>query len=249
MAEFTEKELKRRLSLYHVFLKLYEHNRGFLDEILQLENNFQSSLPGLQLLYLQAVVDNSAVYLITNMCDGKTQALLQPQHLWTIGRDQSSGIYIADRYVSRRHAAIQYIDGIEDKGFYLIDFSSTNGTFLNGEQIYQPRKLKDGDRIRLGSMTFSFFMNLTPPQVLPKVAVELLMQLVPRKDGTDNLEITVPTFHDVSLIESKQATISASESQLTKEQQSEILDDFFRRQASKHSSKQPTKIWQKLGDR
>ena len=35
MATSEDKELKQRLGLYQVFLKLYEHHRGLLDEILK----------------------------------------------------------------------------------------------------------------------------------------------------------------------------------------------------------------------
>ncbi|WP_197036164.1 FHA domain-containing protein [Fischerella sp. PCC 9605] len=246
MAEFIEKELEKRLSLYQVFLKLYEHHSSFLDEILHLENVSQPLFSGLQQFYLQGVVDGSVVYAITNLCEGKTQTLIQPQRIWTIGRDRSCGIYISDQHVSRRHAAIQYIDDIDEPGFYLIDFTSKNGTYVNSEPAYRPIKLQDGDRIRLGSMTFSFFMNITAPQVLPTVAVELLMQLVPRKGSneaqitsssfdrkkslSENLDNTVQVFRDVKLIDSEEAGIW-----LSKQRQSEILDDFFRRQIPSHS--------------
>ncbi len=245
MAEFPEKDLQRRLSLYQVFLKLYEHHGSLLDEILQLENLSQPSLRGVQPRYVQGVVDSSIVYVISNLCEGKTQSLRQPQQIWTMGRDRTCGIHIADKHVSRRHAAIQYID---EKGFYLIDFSSTNGTFVNGEPVYQPIKLQDGDRIRLGNISFSFFVNLASPQVLPRVAVELLMQLVPRKNGDEveipsyslarkkyqpeNLDSTVQVFRDLDLIGSEPLEIATFEPSLTKQRQSEILDEFFRRQVT-----------------
>lgn len=81
-------ELEKRLGLYQVFLKIYEHNRGLLDEILQLENvsfpYFSSRVP----TYVQGVVQEQEVYLITNLVNGKTQKLLQPQKIWMIGRDR-----------------------------------------------------------------------------------------------------------------------------------------------------------------
>jgi pSer/pThr/pTyr-binding forkhead associated (FHA) protein len=174
--ELRDKELERQLSLFQLFRKLYEHHSGLLDEILRLENLDQRSLTSIKPHYLQGVVDASVACVITNLCENKTQRLQQPQGIWTIGRDSNSGIHIADQYISDRHAAIQYID---EQGFYLIDFNSANGSFVNGEPVYQPMQLKDGDRIRLGSITFNFFMEHTC-RTLPTVAVELLMQLVPR---------------------------------------------------------------------
>ncbi|MCP6760956.1 MAG: FHA domain-containing protein [Fischerella sp. CENA71] len=241
MAEISENELEKRLSLYQVFLKLYEHHSSFLDEILQLENLPQSPFTGLQACYLQGIVDDSAVYVITNLCEGKTQRLLQPQHIWTIGRDRTSGIYVCDQRVSRRHAAIQYIKDANHSGFYLVDLSSTNGTFVNGEPVYRPIKLQDGDHLRLGTMTFSFYTNSTPPQILPRVAVELLMQLVTHKSGNqgainsnsfgkktslnENYDQTLEALRELPILNIQEIAVS-----LTQKQQSEILDDFFSKQ-------------------
>ncbi len=241
MTELSENELKKRLSLYQVFLKLYEHHSSFLEEIFHLENLPQSPFTGVQGCYLQGIIDASAAYVITNLCDGKTQRLLQPQHIWTIGRDRTCGIYVCDQRVSRRHAALQYIQDADHSGFYLVDFSSTNGTFVNGEPVYRPIKLQDGDHLRLGSMTFSFYTNSTPPQVLPRVAVELLMQLVTRKSGDeasinsnsfgqktslhDNFDQTLEALRELPILNIEEITVS-----LSQKQQSEILDDFFSKQ-------------------
>jgi predicted component of type VI protein secretion system len=64
----------------------------------------------------------------------------------TIGREDCD-ITLTDPDVSRRHAAIQIMAGelsIEDLG-------STNGTFVNGEQITERRTLSGGDEVRIGS--------------------------------------------------------------------------------------------------
>ncbi|WP_193197586.1 FHA domain-containing protein [Nostoc sp. MG11] len=238
MADFAQTEIQRRLSLYQVFLKLYEHHSSLLDEILQLENVYQPSLPRVKPCYVNGVVDTTAVYLITNLCD-ETQTLRQPQQIWTIGRDRSSGIRMADSYLSRRHAAIQFID----QGFYLVDFNSTNGSFVNGERAYQPLKLKDGDRIKLGSMTFNFFINHTY-RILPTVAMELLMQLVPRignnpveistyirsrqKPLSENLDDTLVTAKNSDLCGKLEDWHNTNT--LNAEQKSEILDRFLSRQ-------------------
>ena len=64
----------------------------------------------------------------------------------TIGREDCD-ITLTDPDVSRRHAAIQIMAGeisIEDLG-------STNGTFVNGDQIAERRTLRAGDEVRIGS--------------------------------------------------------------------------------------------------
>ncbi|MBF2066851.1 MAG: FHA domain-containing protein [Calothrix sp. C42_A2020_038] len=184
MAECIEAELKRRLCLYQTFIKLYEHHGNLIDEILQLESLHQSSYTRVKSFYLQGVIDNSAVYVTTNLSQGRTQSLEQPQCIWTIGRDKNSGIPISDSCVSRRHAAIYYISS--EQNFYLVDFESTNGSYVNGEQIFKAVKLKDGDHIRLGNTTFDFFLNIST-RVLPTVVLEQLML----SKQTDQKEETV----------------------------------------------------------
>jgi pSer/pThr/pTyr-binding forkhead associated (FHA) protein len=230
VGQSIESELESRLSLYQVFLKLYDHKKDLLDEILQLEDSYHPSFRGVKLYYLQGVIDNSKIYVTTNLCEGKTETLQQSQGVWTIGRDRTSGIYIADRYVSRRHAAIQYID---NQGFYFIDFNSTNGSYINGELVLEPRKLEEGDRVRVGNTTFCFFMN-HDYRILPTVAMELLMQLVPE---TTKLEVTSQMSSKTYLIESDQTERmfqkvvfdrqSAYYANLDPQKQAEILDNFY----------------------
>lgn len=152
-------ELEQRLGLYRVFLKLYEHHRSLLDEILDLENTGVKSRKHVALQYVQGVVQGQQARVITNLLGGKTRSVLQPQGIWVIGRDRNMALAIQDKRLSRRHAAIQHI---EEQGFYLIDFNSTNGSFVNSEPVRHCVLLKDGDQIRLGSLAFTFFICHTP---------------------------------------------------------------------------------------
>lgn len=147
-------EIQQRLNLYQVFLRLYEQNRGLLDEILSLEHSSNNLLVGNTHFYIQGVVLKDTVYLLTNLLKGKTQVLRQPQNIWTIGRDSRKvNLPISDRRLSRCHAAIQYNEG----KFQLIDLESSNGSYVNGELVRYGVTLKDGDQIRLGSLTLNFF--------------------------------------------------------------------------------------------
>jgi pSer/pThr/pTyr-binding forkhead associated (FHA) protein len=58
----------------------------------------------------------------------------------------------------------------------LIDLDSSNGSYVNGELVREAVRLKDGDRIRLGILTFSFFLCRST-QTLGTVSTELLTQL------------------------------------------------------------------------
>lgn len=154
METYEDSDLQQRLGLYQVFCRLYEHRRELLNDILDLEANNTSALGRAKLLYVQGMMLDQP-HLVTNLL-GKTQALFQPESHWCIGRHpQSATISIADRRLSRLHAAIEYV---AQAGFYLSDLGSRNGTFVNGELIRQPVLLKDGDRVRLGSVSFVFFL-------------------------------------------------------------------------------------------
>tara|TARA_B100000963_G_C22506014_1_gene616057 strand:+ start:461 stop:1075 length:615 start_codon:yes stop_codon:yes gene_type:complete len=72
----------------------------------------------------------------------------------TIGSKSDNTITIADSSISSSHAIILYKQG----EFLLSDEMSSNGTFVNGEEI-QPRipvKISDGDNIKVGDTTFLF---------------------------------------------------------------------------------------------
>lgn len=166
-------ELEKRLGLYQVFLKIYENNRGLLDEILQLENLSFPYISSRVPTYLQGVVQEREVYLITNLANGSTQKLFQPQKIWIIGRDRRLALTLRDQWISRQHAALQYI---ENEGFYLIDLNSTNGTFINGEPVFHRQLLRDGDEIRLGSLTISFFLAQTAQKLEP-ISSEIVAQM------------------------------------------------------------------------
>ena len=170
-------ELDQRLGLYQIFLRLYEHNRSLLDEILNLEDSETPLLAGTQLRYVQGVIQVPQVYLVTNFLDDRTQSLFQSEGVWVVGRDRTNALPIQDKRLSRRHAAIHYIDG---QGFYLVDLNSTNGSFVNGEPIKQCILLKDGDRVRLGSLAFSFFTS-QGCRTLPVTPVELMAILEKNK--------------------------------------------------------------------
>lgn len=70
-----------------------------------------------------------------------------------IGRSKSNDIIINDGKVSRRHVLIHKQDDAE---YWIIDLGSGNGTYLNGRRVTLSTKLKDGDELKLGDMTFAF---------------------------------------------------------------------------------------------
>jgi DNA-binding response OmpR family regulator len=70
----------------------------------------------------------------------------------SIGRGVENDIVITSKRVSREHARLVR----RGRNILLEDAGSTNGTFLNDEQIREPVELADGDRISVGDVTFVF---------------------------------------------------------------------------------------------
>ena len=70
----------------------------------------------------------------------------------TIGRHPECTIVVEAGAVSRFHAKVQ---GESDR-FELSDSGSRNGTYLNGQLVSTPTVLKDGDRVRISEVEFSY---------------------------------------------------------------------------------------------
>jgi len=69
----------------------------------------------------------------------------------SLGRSGANTIVLESSKVSRRHALI-HLQNIGE--LWLIDFGSSNGTFLNKRRIHRPSRLRDGDQITIGGKVF-----------------------------------------------------------------------------------------------
>lgn len=70
----------------------------------------------------------------------------------TLGRATDCTIPIKDRYLSRKHAEIVFLEG----EWVVRDCGSVNGTLLNGAKLGLPVPLRPGDRIALGDSEVIF---------------------------------------------------------------------------------------------
>ena len=73
----------------------------------------------------------------------------------TLGRDESADVTIDDPGISRRHAEVRITHDGPHLQVILRDLGSTNGTYLNGEQIGS-EELRNNDRITLGRTHLTF---------------------------------------------------------------------------------------------
>ena len=69
----------------------------------------------------------------------------------SLGRTAANAIVLDSPKVSRRHALI-HLQNIGE--LWLIDFGSSNGTFLNKRRIHHPFRLSDGDQVTIGDQVF-----------------------------------------------------------------------------------------------
>lgn len=76
-----------------------------------------------------------------------------------IGRDKKCDVFVKDPFMSKENTLIY----MQDSKFYIKDMGSTNGTFVNGKQLLdKPAKLKDSDKITIGSVSFLFVDPFVP---------------------------------------------------------------------------------------
>lgn len=89
---------------------------------------------------------------------------------FTIGRLGDNDVRIDDPSVSSRHAEIASREGIA----VLRDLDSTNGTYLNGEQVSAEATLHEGDEISFGNVrtVFGEPVAAAPDQTVAAPAAE-----------------------------------------------------------------------------
>jgi len=103
------------------------------------------------------------------------------------GREAGCDVVVAGKDVSRRHAEIVHTP----RGYLVVD-SSTNGTFVNEEQVQGQRILARTDVIRIGEEQFRFYAEaaeLTPSSAPPPGSAVSPEQL---KHTVHGIEAVVP---------------------------------------------------------
>jgi diguanylate cyclase (GGDEF)-like protein len=73
-----------------------------------------------------------------------------------VGRGTDNHIVLEGDSVSRRHAHFEH----RSSDWYVVDDGSTNGTYLNEEQVARENKLNNGDRIKVGPTILKFLSGL-----------------------------------------------------------------------------------------
>ncbi len=83
----------------------------------------------------------------------------------TIGRQDDNTVVLVDPQVSRHHARLSWQGGT----YVVHDLDSANGTFVNEQRLTVPRRLQDGDVLRLGNTVFDVQLDvgMAPTQQVP----------------------------------------------------------------------------------
>jgi pSer/pThr/pTyr-binding forkhead associated (FHA) protein len=110
------------------------------------------------------------------------QAFPLTQEPVTLGRQGDNSIVLADPQSSRHHARIFWQAG----AFIVQDLDSANGTFVNDQRISAPRRLADGDSIRVGNTHLGVRL---PPPVGPVGETMIAGGPGPEREGRSTLPV------------------------------------------------------------
>jgi pSer/pThr/pTyr-binding forkhead associated (FHA) protein len=122
----------------------------------------------------------------------------------TIGRTPNNDLPIKDTRISRHHARITE----RDDGLWIEDLGSTNKTYVNGQPIDEPRRLSEGDVIRVGSSALTF--RLPESESAPAAAMPGPVRGTPA-EALSPVKPTEPTQFDVDLSPEFEAEAGAGE--------------------------------------
>ncbi len=90
--------------------------------------------------------------LILSLKGRELDKFLLGQGKVVIGRSPDCDIKIDNPAISRNHAAIEF----SNEQYLLSDMGSSNGTFLNGDAVTEPKPLKPGDVISVAKFELHF---------------------------------------------------------------------------------------------
>ena len=102
------------------------------------------------------MTDDPKLLLIRGPQSGR--AFVLGKRTLTLGRDPRNDIVIDHPQVSRRHARLTR----QNNAWVIEDLDSTNGTFVNGTRLTEPRALTEGDTIELSEAVLLTYRKEVP---------------------------------------------------------------------------------------
>ena len=138
--------------------------------------------------------------------DGKEFPLPAGAEL-VIGRHRDNSIPIADGKSSRKHCRVFTKP---DGTVWVEDLESANGTAVNDEEIFSPRKLTDGDQVVIGKAKIRFLgdtVETTPANGMTVIQADP-KELINRLVGGCRLTSVIGSAHSGTVYRAKQLSLS-----------------------------------------
>jgi hypothetical protein len=108
--------------------------------------------------YVQAIIANSSVFLVSNTGNSETLNLTHVGACWLLGKSITCALPMGNATVDPCHAVIRHTP---EAGFFIADVGSQSGTRLNRRRLLPQKRqvLRDGDMIELGNLVVEFFVD------------------------------------------------------------------------------------------
>jgi pSer/pThr/pTyr-binding forkhead associated (FHA) protein len=103
------------------------------------------------------------IHIDVRLDNGKEDTYHFRQSEIAIGRNANCDISVIDEAISAHHARLSY----HHAQWWLEDLSSTNGTFLNKDQVYVPTVIISGDEFRCGNTLFTIRIDTAEDKPSP----------------------------------------------------------------------------------
>lgn len=98
---------------------------------------------------------------------GKTQRFPFEGDQFSVGREDDNELLLDRANVSKHHLRFRRIQGAVE----VVDLESTNGTYVNGRRVVQPRKVRRSDRVYVGD--YILMLDGDDPSIAPRERAEL----------------------------------------------------------------------------
>jgi hypothetical protein len=107
--------------------------------------------------YIQAIVSDQFHFLSSNLTSRSRITTTATGKCWLLGRGSACAFPLPLASISRFHAVLGVC---HDRGLYILDLGSRNGTYINQRRIPPLRKyfLRDSDIIHLSHLQFKFLI-------------------------------------------------------------------------------------------
>jgi pilus assembly protein CpaF len=98
---------------------------------------------------------------------GKTQRFPFEGDQFAVGREDDNELLLDRANVSKHHLRFRRVQGAVE----VVDLDSTNGTYVNGRRVVQPRKVRRADRVYVGD--FILMLDGDDPSIAPRERAEM----------------------------------------------------------------------------